>query len=54
MAKGDPVILTCPYCGKQSTYQIRGNDVHEVHHCKHCSRGFSVEVTNGQVRGVRK
>jgi hypothetical protein len=55
MAKGDNVVLTCPHCGQQSTYKIRGEGVTQNENCYHCRKLFSVEISgNGEVKRVRK
>ena len=54
MPKGDNVVVNCPHCGKPSSYKLRGDNTNQVDACRHCSKNFSICVTSGQVRDVRK
>ena len=54
MAKGDNVIVTCPNCGRQSSYRLKSENTGETHTCNNCSKSFTIDVQNGQVRDVRK
>jgi len=54
MAKGDNVVLTCPHCGQQASYQIRHENVNQTDNCSHCRKMFTVDITNGQIKQVRK
>jgi hypothetical protein len=54
MAKGDSVTINCPHCGRASSYKLRGDNVNQAETCRQCSKTFTICVTNGQVRDVRK
>lgn len=54
MGKGDSVVVNCPHCGKASSYRLRNDNANQVETCRHCSKNFSIYITNGQVQDVRK
>ena len=54
MPKGDTVVLACPHCGKPGNYQLRNDNANQVDTCRHCGKNFTVHVTGGQVRDVRR
>jgi len=54
MPKGDTVTLACPHCGRPSSYKLRNDNANQVDTCRHCSKNFTICITNGQVQDVRE